>query len=208
MGDALDKREEITEFEGEKHPGRPLAFKTVEELEVKCDEYFETCWGEVPVLTKQGPVMIDDEEAEPRIITTKSGEEKIVYPKKMLTERKQIRPYTLSGLADYLNVDRRTLLNYGRKDEYFPTIARARRKCEMFSEEQLYIGNDRGAKFGLINNYGWVDKTEQTLTGPNGGPIQLSAVQFDPTRYTDDELDKLEEFLARQKEDKNPPIDV
>jgi hypothetical protein len=74
------------------------------------------------------------------------------------------RPYTISGLAYHLDIDRRTLLNYAKTDEFFPTISRARERCEGYAEEQLFIGNDRGAKFSLMNNYGWRDKQEAEIT--------------------------------------------
>lgn len=121
--------------------GKPLKFKTVEELQSKIDEYFAWCDNRKrKILTKQGDVVeIDDP-----------------------------RPKTISGLADFLDCDRKTIVNYGHKDDYFPTIARARRKCEAWTEEQLFEGNDRGAKFVLINNYdGWTDKQQidQNVSG-------------------------------------------
>ena len=32
------------------------------------------------------------------------------------------KPYTMSGLAYYLGIDRKTLLNYSKNEEYFHTI--------------------------------------------------------------------------------------
>lgn len=133
---------EVTKHAG----GRPLLFKSPEELQKRIDEYFAYC----------------DERV--RTVTTKSGD---VY------EEPWPRPKTISGLAVYLDCDRKTIVNYGAKDEFFPTIARARRICEAWTEEQLFEGNDRGTKFSLINNYDWKEKQETALTGPNGQPLSL-----------------------------------
>lgn len=79
------------------------------------------------------------------------------------TER--YKPYTMSGLAVALGVDRNTILNYGKKDEYFRTVKEARARIEGFAEEKLYSSNVAGVIFNLKNNFGWKDKTEQELLG-------------------------------------------
>lgn len=104
------------------HPGgRPLKYKTVEELQKKIDEYFKKC---------------DSEK----------------------------RPYTVTGLALALNVDRVTLLNYSNRDEeFFNTIKKAKGRIEAQLEEHLvdnYSGNTTGIIFNLKNNYGWKDKQD------------------------------------------------
>ena len=63
------------------------------------------------------------------------------------------KPYTISGLADSLNIDVRTLSNYGRDEDYFPAIHRARQKCLSYAETRLYDKDGvNGAKFYLANN--------------------------------------------------------
>jgi hypothetical protein len=81
---------------------RPLLFKSPEELESKINEYFKLCdeGKEVEELTKRG---------------------------ELVKYRKQI-PYTLEGLADYLDIEPKTLRNYGERDEFFKVIARAKNK--------------------------------------------------------------------------------
>lgn len=70
-------------------------------------------------------------------------------------------PYTMSGLARYLGVDRGTILNYTRNDEFFSTIRAAKAKIEEDIETRLLEGkNSSGAIFALKNNHGWVDKSE------------------------------------------------
>ena len=133
--------------------GRPLAFNSVQELEDKIQAYFDYCDSRTATkVTKQGDLVT------------------IPWP----------RPYTISGMAVFLDCDRRTLINYSHKEEYFPTIARARSKCENWAEEQLFDGNDRGAKFSLINNYSdWKDKQEVEINPDQDGVIKVSFVNSD-----------------------------
>lgn len=105
--------------------GRPLAFKSVEELEAKIQEYFDN--EDLP---------------------------------------------TMSGLGVHLGVDRKTIVNYSRKEEYFHTIKKARAVVESFLEKQLYGNQVTGVIFNLKNNFGWNDKQQQEITGVNGGAIQ------------------------------------
>ena len=137
----------MSDFNDEKHPGgRPLLFQSVEELESKIQQYFDDCDArKVKQLTKSGDIV----------------------------EVNVKRPYTLSGLACYLDCSRQTLLNYAKDDKFFDTVSRARRKCENYAEEQLYEGNDRGAKFCLLNGYGWSDTQKLELTGADGGPVEV-----------------------------------
>jgi len=77
---------------------------------------------------------------------------------------------TMAGLAYALGMDRKSLLNYSHKQEFFPTIKRARDRVEAALEANLYNNSVTGTIFNLKNNFGWVDKTEQERTGANGGP--------------------------------------
>ncbi len=74
---------------------------------------------------------------------------------------KNKKPYTLSGLALFLDIDRKTLLNYSKKDKFFPTIKKAKLRCEVYAEEKLFTSkNVAGVIFNLKNNYGWKNKDE------------------------------------------------
>ena len=80
------------------------------------------------------------------------------------------KPYTISGLADSLNIDVRTLSNYGRDEDYFPAIHRARQKCLGYAESRLYDKDGvQGAKFYLTNNaermggLRYADRVEQAI---------------------------------------------
>jgi len=70
-------------------------------------------------------------------------------------------PYTMAGLAYSLGIDRKTLLNYSKENQFFPTIKKARSRIEAFNEGQLYTNNHTaGIIFNLKNNFGWSDKQD------------------------------------------------
>jgi len=124
--------------------GRPLKFQSAEELQQKIDEYFESCWTETPITDKKG--------------------------KEVGTNRFQTKPYTITGLALYLDTSRQTLLEYegeveGRdtKDPAFAdTIKKAKQRCENWVEENALQNkiNPTTAIFNLKNNFKWKDQTE------------------------------------------------
>ena len=91
------------------------------------------------------------------------------------------KPYTMSGLALSLGIDRRTLINYGERDLFFTQIKNAKAKVETMLEENLYrLGNNSGIIFNLKNNYGWKDAVDVT---------------------NNEELTKLDELLGAIKND-------
>jgi hypothetical protein len=160
--------------------GRPLNYKSLKEFKKKVEEYFTYCDArKTTIIDKQG----------------------------VAREVKNPKPYTLAGLAEFLDIDRKTLLNYSYRDEFFPTISRAKRKCEAYANEQLFEGNDRGAKFSLMNNFdGYNDKQETILTGPDGGPIQAQAVPFsyqDFANLSPDDRQKIEDAARIMESLKN-----
>ena|SRR3990167_3214127 len=113
--------------------GRPLKFETVELLQEKIDEYFHLC------------------DSKTKKIKVGSEIQEIPDP----------RPYTITGLALYLDTSRQTLIDYTSKEEFFDTIMRAKLKVENFTEESLWVPKiANGIMFNLKNNYGWKDKNE------------------------------------------------
>lgn len=149
-----------------KHPGgRPLLFKSVEELQEKIEAYFADCdphpeeetvyeWhqkdsGEV---NKDGePLMVTDH-SQPPMTKTQWG----------ITRQK---PYTITGLAVFLGTSRQTLINYQEKDgEFFDAIKGAKDRIENFWEKELLGAHATGPIFNLKNNYDWKDKSETDLT--------------------------------------------
>lgn len=74
-------------------------------------------------------------------------------------EKRTFAP-TMAGLARHLDVDRKTITNYANKEEFFPTIKRARGRVEEFLEQRLYGNTVTGVIFNLKNNFDWKDKQE------------------------------------------------
>lgn len=119
--------------------GKPLIFKTVEELQAAVDQYFDECDNRM------------------KEIHTKEGEAvAITVPE----------PYTMSGLAYALGISRQTLIDYENRDEYVDTIKRARARVERDVERRLLEGTSgaAGPIFNLKNNFGWKDKKELEAT--------------------------------------------
>lgn len=108
--------------------GRPLKFKSVEEMQAKIDSYFATC---------------DDD-----------------------------NPPLISGLAYHLDINTETLRRYAQDEQFYATIKRAKQRVEMYLEKRLQQQSPVGSIFSLKNNFGWKDKTEQELTGADGGAMK------------------------------------
>ena len=147
----------------QKHPGgRPLKFKTVEELQQKIDEYFNYCNPHpVQLVRYEYPqkTIVDKLGKETEVDDTSKKPDSIVY---WGISRQQ--PYLITGLANFLETSRETLINYENRDEFFDTIKAAKDKCEEFMEQNLLVSNATGPIFNLKNNYGWKDKSETDLT--------------------------------------------
>ena len=125
--------------------GRPLKFKTVEELQSAIDDYFAECDNRL------------------KEIHTKEGDSLAVNVPE---------PYTMAGLAYALGMDRRSLLNYSNRDNFFPLVKAARARVERDVERRLLeTQNQSGAIFNLKNNFDWRDKTEQDIN--HSGNVQF-----------------------------------
>lgn len=74
---------------------------------------------------------------------------------------KDNRPYSMSGLAYHLGIDRVTLINYGKTESYFTLIKDAKDRVQAQIEENALCGkgNATFSIFNLKNNYGWKDET-------------------------------------------------
>lgn len=119
--------------------GRPPKYETPEQMQAAIDEYFAYCDNRIQ-----------------QVYSAKAeGVIEVIDPE----------PYTMSGLAGALGMDRRSFLDYRKKDDFLPLIKAARRKVERDVERRLMEGKAQtGAIFNLKNNFGWVDKTEQEHT--------------------------------------------
>ena len=119
----------------ERHAGgRPPKYKNKEEMQKVIDKYFESCYR--PITRIVDGIYVE--------VKNKNGE----------TLKEQYKPFTVTGLADALDMSRQSLLNYSKEDEFFDTITRAKRKCELYAEERLFDKDgNKGAMFSLSNNF-------------------------------------------------------
>jgi hypothetical protein len=151
--------------------GRPLKFKTVDELQVAIDSYFDAC----------------DPHLESRLVESGINErgETIFAQRKVMTEQ---RPYTVSGLARALGITRDTLLSYSERAEFVDTVDSAKERCHEYAENQLFGKSASGASFSLKNNWGWKERQEIDHSGKVEGLFGSSALQVeivnaeDPTK--------------------------
>ena len=92
------------------------------------------------------------------------------------------KPYTMSGLALSLGIDRTTLVRYGDRDLFANQIKNAKQRVQAQLEENALMGKGNAVFtiFNLKNNYGWRDQVEVK---------------------NDNELTKLDELLGAIKND-------
>ena len=140
--------------------GRPLKYKTPEEMQEIINLYFLAC-----KLNQTN----DD--------AFKEGLDK--QSLRIVEDIEDIVP-TISGLAYALDMSTESLRNYEQKDEFFATVKRAKQRVEMSLEQRLAGNAVTGAIFSLKNNFGWKEKTEQALSGALG--------VVDLSNKTDEEL--------------------
>lgn len=111
--------------------GRPPHFETVEALEQKIQEFWESCQSK----------KIKDEKTE---------EETFIDGKQP----------TITGLAHFLGFEsRQSFYDYEEKETFSYTIKRARLLIESNYEQALFNKNAAGPIFAL-KNLGWTDKQE------------------------------------------------
>lgn len=89
---------------------------------------------------------------------------------------KREKPYTMSGLALSLGIDRTTLIRYGDRDSYATLIKEAKQRVECQLEENALTNkaNATFTIFNLKNNYGWKDKVEIESEKSNGVLTELA----------------------------------
>lgn len=109
--------------------------------------------------------------ARPRII--ESPEEMRTRGEAYFAEcRASEEPITITGLVLALGLSHRdSLIEYGKREEFSDTVKSLKTECEHFCEKRALATNGAGAIFAL-KNYGWADKVQQEVSGPNGTPIQ------------------------------------
>lgn len=75
------------------------------------------------------------------------------------------KPPTIAGLAYFTGIDRRTINNYSKQDEFFPTIKDFRDWIIMNYEESAITNNSTSGIIFLLKNYGYTDRQEHEITG-------------------------------------------
>ena len=114
-------------------------FKSPKELERLVDEYFDSCFKEVP--QKDGSI------------------------KRVPTRPQTITGLAVALGVCRRTLD--NYKTYG--EEFAEVIQKALNRCENFAEEKLFTQkNVAGIIFSLKNNYGWKDKNETALTDAEG----------------------------------------
>lgn len=130
--------------------GKPLKFPSVKGLQKQIDQYFESCWQEIKSTTKAG-------------VTT--------------VKFKQYKPYTIAGLACFLDTTRETLLDYQNlesRKEYSYAIKKAKAKVHAYAEEHSFGQHPAGAIFSLKCNFGHQETQKLEVEGN----INIKLVKF------------------------------
>lgn len=120
--------------------GRPFKYATAEQLEERCNAYFEYIQGEW--------------HEEEQIIGKKVNKIKVWdrFPE----------PATVTGLCLFLGfAERHSLISYCNSDVYGNVMKRAKLKVEYGYETALHSDKPTGPIFAL-KNMGWKDTVEQT----------------------------------------------
>jgi hypothetical protein len=137
------------------HRGRKPKFRKVEKMQKAIDEYFARCDNRA--------IKVWDEKTQTEIMISKPA------------------PYTMSGLASRLRMDRRSLVNYSNKRRFFPTIRDARERVhEDVETRSLETRNEKGAIFNLKNNFGWRDESQTDVT--SGGQKMEGLIIYKPEK--------------------------
>lgn len=142
--------------------GRPLKFKSPEELKEKIQAYFDSCWDYKRDMFGNRIKDKDPKVDEDMQLDTTEKQKRKDYGYVM----EQTKPYTLGSLAVFLDCSRDTLITYSNKDQFIDTIKAAQDIIYAYAEDSLFIGKNQSCTiFNLKNNYGWKDKTEVEHTG-------------------------------------------
>lgn len=110
---------------------------------------------------------------------------------------KREKPYTMSGLANWLGITRQTLINYGKGEKYFTLIKKAKERVQQQIEENILDGtfNTTAGIFNLKANYKWDDgnKVNVSINHPKTEKVEdivdnsnLEKVLYEENRHSED----------------------
>jgi hypothetical protein len=164
--------------------GRPAKYKVLTDLQKAIDKYFLDC--------------------DNRIVEEWDG---VLHQ----TVKKNIpEPYTMSGLAYSIGMDRQGILNYSRKRMFFDAIKRARQRVNLDVEKRLMEGkNQVGAIFSLKNNFNWIDKTEvdnNIRSDKVGGFVVVKPESATATKPEKEKVEVPEEEILKDVASKPAPM--
>ena len=120
--------------------GRPPKYQTAEEMQILIDAYFKECQDNTSqVVTKEGLVV---DVSDPLIPC-------------------------YAGLAYALDMDRHQLWNYSNKEDFYPTLKKARNHItKMLEMSTINSKNNPAGKIFIAKNYGYTDKQEIEMIKP------------------------------------------
>lgn len=149
------KKENIGCFKIGNHASCKL-WESPEDLQCEIDAYFESCNKN---LSFDG---IDSQ-----------GKEKY---------RPDPIPYTIEGLCETLDCDRKTILNYEKREgyeAYFHTIKKAKMKVQRQKVEKGLSNKSNAAitMFDLNNNHDYKHKTEHSIEDKREKTIKLEVIE-------------------------------
>lgn len=161
------------------HHNKPLKFPSVEDLAASIELYFLDCDKYEDTRKYEHENIEYDEETRKKVCTNCWQPARSKGCMLVSGALKLPRPYTVTGLAVWLDTTRQTLLEYqgeveGREKDpaYADTIRRAKQRIENYAEEKLYDSNypTRGVIFSLSNNADrWSErKTTDVNLGEDG----------------------------------------
>lgn len=153
--------------------GRPFKFTDPDQLEKEIQKYIDGCFTQ-KIDMFGNPVFLKDKDG-------KKTDNQVMV---------QTKPFTITGLAVFLDTSRETLLQYEDPEHFdgiepeiasklIDTIKKAKDMIHAYAEEFLYSGkNPTGAIFNLKNNWGWTDehKYDHTSKGESIAPKVVSEI--------------------------------
>lgn len=114
---------------------------------------------------------------------------------------KREKPYTMSGLANWLGIDRKTLLNYSKTDMFSPLVKKAKERVQQQIEENYLDGtfNTTAAIFNLKANFKWDDgnKVQVNINQPKTEKVEevvdnsnLEKILYEENKHNKDDSGK------------------
>ncbi len=168
----------------EKHAGgRPRKYETVEAMQERIEAYFKKC----------------DARVVPMIVTKDKGKAVVKVPRP--------EPYTVQGLAVFLGLTTKGLVDYSKREEFCSTIKHARARIEADKVIHMLDGEGWGPGyiFDLKNNFGWTDRQQIEVGGKGGGPIEHKELDAMPTKKLLELLKLIRGESAETKEGASEP---